>query len=182
MTTVILLGDTHMPRFGRQLPGALVDGLREADLVFHVGDITDRFVLELLADFAPVEAVAGNNEPLELANELGFARVVEVDGVRFGLTHGHLPPGRTTRERALRAFNDAGPPPDAICFGHSHIPLIEQVNGQWLLNPGSPTDRRRQPVFSYMRVDIHSGEVRPRLVTYPAWREPGRRPAGRPGS
>ena len=172
MARVILVGDTHMPRFGRQLPGPLVDELRDADVIFHVGDITDRFVLDLLRTFAPVEAVAGNNDSVELVAELGLARVVEVDGLCFGLTHGHFERGRTTPERARRAFAEVDHPLDAICFGHSHIPLIERVDGLWLLNPGSPTDRRRQSNFSFMRVDTVGGEIRPRLVTYQQWREP----------
>lgn len=166
MSTLILVGDTHLPRFGRALPGPLVDGLREVDLILHAGDITDRFVLELLRGYAPVEAVAGNNDSPELVAELGFTRVVEVDGLHFGLTHGHLPPGRTTKERAIRAFASTDPPLDAICFGHSHIPLIECLNGTWLLNPGSPTDKRRQAEFSYIRVSTGSGQISAELVTY----------------
>lgn len=167
---LILLADTHMPRFGRDLPAPLVDGLRGADAILHAGDITERLVLDLLAEYAPVEAVAGNNDPPELAAELGTTRLLTIDGLRLGLTHGHLPPGRTTPERAWRAFADLDPPLDAICFGHSHIPLIERRDGAWLLNPGSPTDRRRQPLFSYMAIEVVSGELRPTLVTYATWR------------
>ncbi len=175
MAKAILLGDTHMPRFGRLLPGPLVEGLQGADVIIHVGDITDRFVLDLLRSYAPVEAVAGNNDPPELAAELGFTRIVEVGRLRFGLTHGHLGPGRTTPERAMRAFAGVAQPLDAICFGHSHIPLIKRVDGLWLLNPGSPTDRRRQPEFSFMHVDTDGGVISASLVTYLAWREPGGR-------
>ena len=171
-TTVVLVGDTHLPRFGRELPAPLVAGLAQADLVLHAGDITEPFVLEMLGRFAPVEAVAGNNDGLELQAALGSRRVVAVDGVRIGLTHGHLGSGRTTIERARLAFARDEPPVDAIAFGHSHQPLVERAGGQWLLNPGSPTDRRREPEFSYLRIDVSGRELRPRLVTYGAWREP----------
>jgi uncharacterized protein len=166
---VVLVGDTHLPRFGRTLPPPLVEGLATADVVLHAGDMTQDFVLELLAEHAPgaeVRAVAGNNDPPALADRLGHARIVEVAGVRIGLTHGHLGRGRTTPGRALSVFADADPPVHAIAFGHSHIPLVDRRDGVWLLNPGSPTDRRRQPTFSYLEVTVTGGEVLPRLVTW----------------
>lgn len=163
---VVVTSDTHLPRFGRALPQPLVQGLRRADLILHCGDLTQPFVLDLLEEHAPMIAIAGNNDGPELHERLGTARVVEVGRARIGVTHGHLGPGRTTRERALRTFAGADPPLDAICFGHSHIPLVERREGLWLLNPGSPTDRRRQPTFSYLVLDVEPGEIRPRLVRY----------------
>ena len=169
-TTVVLVGDTHLPRFGRQLPSPLVAGLAHADLVLHAGDITQRFVLELLGEFAPVVAVAGNNDGPDLQAELGWRRVVEVGELRIGLTHGHLGGGRTTVERARLAFASEDSPVAAVAFGHSHQPMVERFAGQWLLNPGSPTDRRREPAFSYLRLEVTGKELRPELVTYAAWR------------
>lgn len=163
---VVLIGDTHLPRFGRALPPALVAALGDADRILHAGDLTEPFVLDLIEALAPTDAVAGNNDPPDLHERLGVARIVEIGQVRIGLTHGHAGPGRTTPERAWRTFADAAPMPDAIAFGHSHIPLIERRDGVWLLNPGSPTDRRRQPMFSFMRLEIDGRAVRPELVTY----------------
>lgn len=168
MTSVVLIGDTHLPRFGRDLPAPLTDALRDADLILHVGDITEPFVLALLGAYAPVEAVAGNNDGPALATRLGQTRVVTVEGVRIGMTHGHLGAGRTTPERALGTFADGTV--DAIGFGHSHQPMIERSGGVWLLNPGSPTDRRRQPTFSFLRLEVAEGALAPELVTYPSWR------------
>lgn len=169
-TRVVLVGDTHLPRFGSQLPPPLVEGLADASLILHAGDITEPFVLELLRGHAPVHAVAGNNDGAELAEALGWRRIVEVEEVRIGLTHGHHGSGRTTLERARLAFSRDEPAVDVICFGHSHQPMVERIGGQWLLNPGSPTDRRREPYFSYLRMDIAGREVRPELLTYGAWR------------
>ena len=166
-TRVVLLSDTHLPRFGRALPDFVRTACADADLVLHAGDHTEPFVLELLAGLARTEAVAGNNDPPELVERLGFNCVVEVEGVRIGLTHGHLGPGRTTLDRALAAFAAADPRVSAIAFGHSHQPLIERRDGIWLLNPGSPTDRRRQPTFSLMRLEVDGPEIRPELVTSP---------------
>jgi putative phosphoesterase len=165
-THVVLVGDTHLPRFGRSLPPSLVNALEGADRVLHVGDLTDRLALDLLRAFAPTDAVAGNNDPPELVAELGLSKVVTIDAVRIGMTHGHHGSGRTTPDRAARTFGGADPPLDAIAFGHSHQPMIERPAGVWLLNPGSPTDRRRQPAFSFLRLEIDGSELRPELVTF----------------
>jgi len=165
-TRLLIVGDTHLPRFGRALPEPLVEALAEADRILHVGDHTQPFVLDLLEAFTPTDAVAGNNDPSELEQRLGTSRVVTVEAVRIGMTHGHLGPGRTTPDRAFRAFATLEPPPDAIAFGHSHQPMVERRDGIWLLNPGSPTDRRRQPTFSFLRVEVEGAELRPELVTF----------------
>lgn len=165
-TRAVLIGDTHLPRFGRSLPRPLVKELRAADRILHVGDLTQPFVLDLLAAFATTDAVAGNNDPPDLQARLGLARVVEIEGVRIGLTHGHHGPGRTTPDRAWRTFAQADPPVQAIAFGHSHHPMMERRDGIWLLNPGSPTDRRREPAFSLLVLDVDGAELEPRLVTY----------------
>ncbi len=114
-------------------------------------------MLELLASIAPTDGVAGNNDPPELVERLGRRKVVVVEGVSIGLTHGDLGPGRTTPQRALRAFADeAGL--SAILFGHSHIPLVERLaDGRWLVNPGSPTDKRRQPRFTWALLEVAGG-------------------------
>ena len=165
-TRVVITGDTHLPRFGRTLPARLESELRTADRILHAGDHTDPFVLDLLGAFGPVVAVAGNNDPPELQERLGLMRTVSVEDVSIGLTHGHAGPGRTTPERAVRTFADAVPPVHAIVFGHSHVPMVERRDGVWLLNPGSPTDRRRQAAFSFLVLEIDGSDVRPDLVTY----------------
>lgn len=143
---IAVVSDTHLPRFGRALPPALADGLRAAapELILHCGDWTAEFAVDLLAAIAPVEAVAGNNDGPELHGRFGRRRVVSAGGRRIGLVHGDLGPGGTTPERARRSFGPGEV--DVVCFGHSHIPLVERLpDGRLLLNPGSPTDRRRQP-------------------------------------
>ena len=163
---LVIIGDTHLPRFGQELPAPLVAALADADRILHVGDHTAPFVLDLLKAFASTDAVAGNNDPPELVPRLGTTRVVTVERVRIGMTHGHLGPGRTTPDRAFRAFAASDVRPDAIAFGHSHQPMIERRDGIWLLNPGSPTDRRRQPMFSFLHVEVDGTELRPELVTF----------------
>ena len=173
-TVVGLVADTHLPRFGRRLPRALIEGFEAAGVsaVFHVGDHTAGFVVDLLADIPgvgrdAVEAVAGNIDPPELVERFGLARVVIVDGVRVGLTHGHLGIERSTAERALFTF---GPLPadavEVVAFGHSHVPLVEIRGGVLLVNPGSPTDRRRQPAFSYGLLRVVAGAVSAEIVRF----------------
>jgi putative phosphoesterase len=158
-----VISDTHLPRFGRALPRALVDGLRAArvDLILHLGDWTSELAVDLLTAIAPTDGVAGNNDPPALVERFGTVKVVEADGVRLGLTHGHLGTGRTTPDRARCVFaEEAGL--GAILFGHSHIPLISPpatTGGPWLLNPGSPTDKRRQPRYTWVLLTLDAGRV-----------------------
>ncbi len=159
-----VVADTHLPRFGSRLPPALVEGLYGVDLILHLGDLTDPIALDLLAQIAPVDAVAGNNDPPDLARRLGTRRLLEIAGARIGMAHGHLGRGRTTRARAASHFE--GEALDVLAFGHSHIPLLERVGETWHLNPGSPTDRRRQPVYSYAVLGVLDGRVEPELRTY----------------
>jgi uncharacterized protein len=158
---IAAVSDTHLPRFGHTLPKALVDGLQMANVerILHAGDWTDPFVAGLLEAIAPVDGVAGNNDGPAIVSRFGYRRVVDVGGARLGLVHGHAGPGHTTPERARRAFEDA-PDLDAIVFGHSHIPLVERDDGgRWLVNPGSPTDRRRQPRYSWALLRIDEGRI-----------------------
>jgi len=163
---VVVTSDTHLPRFGRSLPAALVADLRRADLVLHCGDLTDPFVIDLLEQGAPTIAVAGNNDGRELRDRLGAVAFVNVGEARVALTHGHLGVGRTTPDRVWRHFADRRAELDAICFGHSHIPFVERRDGVWLLNPGSPTDKRRQPEFSYLVLEVVGREIKPQLVRF----------------
>jgi putative phosphoesterase len=159
-----VVSDTHLPRFGRALPRALRDALASArvDRILHAGDFTAPDVVALLEAIAPLDAVAGNNDGPALVERFGRRRIVEADGARIGLVHGDVGPGRTTPERAARAFG--GDEVDVVVFGHSHIPLVERLaDGRWLLNPGSPTDKRRQPRYSWAILDIRDGEARPEL-------------------
>jgi putative phosphoesterase len=180
-TVVGLVSDTHLPRFGRRLPRALVEGFEAAGVsaVFHLGDHTAGFVVDLLSEIpgvgnGAVEPVAGNNDPPELIERFGLARVVIVDGLRVGLTHGHLGIERSTAERALMTF---GPLPsdvvEVVTFGHSHVPIVERRGSVLLVNPGSPTDRRRQPAFSFGLLRVEGGQATAEIVQFSS-RETGR--------
>jgi putative phosphoesterase len=135
------------------LPAPVLQALPRADLILHAGDITTAAVLRELERHAPVHAVAGNNDDPALCRTLPERAVVTAGGFRIGVVHGHGARG-STFERAQAAFPDATV--DCVVFGHSHQPLIETMAGRLYLNPGSPTQRRRQPRWSYAWV--HCGD------------------------
>ena len=136
-----IISDTHLPRGSRALPGRCVALCAEADVILHAGDLVTMDVLdELRALGPPVVAVHGNVDRADVRAALPESVVEELGGVRVGMVHDGGPSsGRVQRLR--RRFPDA----DAVVFGHSHIPLHEAVGGFQIFNPGSPTDRRRQP-------------------------------------
>jgi hypothetical protein len=165
MTTIGLVSDTHFPRFGRALPRALEDGLRAAKVsrILHMGDFTDALAIRLFEAIAPLEAVAGNNDPEEIWTRFGRQKIVTIDGVRIGLVHGDVGRGNA-HQNAIAAF--AGEPVDVILYGHSHRPIVEQRAAQLIANPGSPTDRRMMPTFSYGILTIDGGRPAIELFTY----------------
>ena len=136
---VAVIADTHLPRGTRRLP---VDHLQHADAILHAGDFMELSVLhELQALGKPVHAVRGNVDSHELIVRLPLQRTVRFGDVRIGMVH-DAGPAKGRLERMRRRFPDA----DAVVFGHSHIPLHERdASGFQIFNPGSPTDRRRQP-------------------------------------
>jgi putative phosphoesterase len=152
-----IISDTHLPRGARRLPDACVERLRAADLVLHAGDLIAPEVLqELRALGPPVAAVHGNVDADAVRRVLPAERVVEADGVRIGMVHDAGPAGGRL-ERLRARFPDCA----AVVFGHSHIPLHERApDGFQIFNPGSPTDRRRQPVHTMGEADARAGTVR----------------------
>jgi putative phosphoesterase len=158
---VVALSDTHAPRFWKACPPAVARQLELADLILHAGDVCVPSVLEELAAFAPVRAVLGNNDGPEVAawGAPGTAEF-EIDGLAVAMVHDSGP--RTGRLPRLRKrFPDAA----LVVFGHSHIPLDESADGFRILNPGSPTDRRRQPHGTVAVLDVTAARIeRLRLV------------------
>lgn len=158
-----VVADTHMPRCGRSLPLPLVQGLQGVDLILHLGDVTTWEVVAQFEAIAPFDAVAGNNDPPELWERFGRKKVLTAAGMRIGLIHGD---GfrSTTRERAIRAFENEAVA--MVLYGHSHSPDCSREGDLWVVNPGSPTDKRRQPHFSFALVTLHNGRIEPRLHVF----------------
>jgi uncharacterized protein len=162
--TIGVVSDTHMPRHARTLPAVLRKGLAGVDLIVHCGDMVDAMAIPLFEEIAPLCAVAGNNDPSELHHRFGKRKVLEFGTVRIGVVHGHDGSGRSTLARVQNAFK--GERVDAVLFGHSHIPYCELHDGVLYFNPGSPTDRRRQPEFSYGIIRVTGTTLDARLYYY----------------
>ena len=138
---IVAISDTHAPRRWKSCPPRVAEYLRGADLILHAGDVCTAAVLDELAGFAPVHAVLGNNDGPDVA-AWGAPETLDLDlaGLKVSMIHDSGPSaGRLRRMR--RRFPGA----DLVVFGHSHIPLDESADGLRIFNPGSPTDRRRQP-------------------------------------
>lgn len=152
---VVVLADTHAPRRWKSCPPAVAGWLGQADRILHAGDVCTADVLGELAEYAPVHAVLGNNDGPDVARWGAPATLqLELAGFRLAMIHDSGPAaGRLRRMRA------AFPAVDIVVFGHSHIPLDESGGGLRIFNPGSPTDRRRQPHGTLGVLDIADGEL-----------------------
>ncbi len=159
-TRLLLVADTHVPKRARVLPAAMRAAASEVDLIVHAGDWVSASVLDELEPLGPVLGVWGNNDGDDLRSRLPEVARAEIDGVRVAVVHETGP--ATGREKRMDA---AYPDVDLLVFGHSHIPWDTVTpNGLRLLNPGSPTDRRRQPACTLMTATLDDGEVRDVLL------------------
>jgi putative phosphoesterase len=135
--------------------------IRSADLVLHAGDfVTAAFLEELRALGPAVTGVQGNMDEPALKAALPRQRVVEVEGVRIGLLHDAGP--RVGREARLAA---RFPECEAVVYGHTHVPQAERFQHLWVLNPGSPTERRSAPVHSMLVLSVRGRRITPELIT-----------------
>lgn len=158
---IAVISDTHLPRGNRRLPDECVARASAADAILHAGDLMELGVLHALQGLGPpVHAVRGNVDSGELIVRLPLMRTVEFEGVRIGMVHDAGPKaGRL--ERLRRRFPDT----DAVVFGHSHIPLHERAaDGFQIFNPGSPTERRRQPRHTMGLAHIEDGTLTFELI------------------
>ncbi len=154
---LLLLADTHVPKRARELRPQLWAAIEAADLVVHAGDWVEPGLLDALEDRASrVLGVFGNNDGAELRRRLPEVTQVELAGVRLAVVH-ETGPARGREERCAEEYPDT----DVLVFGHSHIPWdTTAATGLRLLNPGSPTDRRRQPWCTYLTATAAGGELR----------------------
>ena len=164
---LLLLADTHVPRRARDLPAQVWAEVDRADVVVHAGDWVDVALLDRLEErSARLLACWGNNDGAELRARLPEVATAVLDGLRVAVVHetGGAP-GREAR--AAAAF----PGTDLLVFGHSHIPWDTTApTGLRLLNPGSPTDRRRQPVCTYVTAQVVDGVLQD-VVLHPTARD-----------
>ncbi|MET9788553.1 metallophosphoesterase [Streptomyces canus] len=153
---LLLMSDTHLPKRARQLPAPLLAELPHADVVLHAGDWVDTATLDLLESrSARLVGVHGNNDGPELRARLPEVAYAELGGLRFAVVH-ETGAAQGREARCAARYPDA----DVLVFGHSHIPWDTTApGGLRLLNPGSPTDRRRQPHCTYMTATVTDGRL-----------------------
>lgn len=150
------MSDTHLPKRARALPDELWAAVDSADAVIHAGDWVSAQLLNQLTERARrLVAVYGNNDGPELRSRLPEVAHAELAGVRFAVVH-DSGPARGREERCAARFPDD----QVLVFGHSHIPWDSVAgSGLRLLNPGSPTDRRRQPYATYLTLTADRGQL-----------------------
>ncbi|WP_093472547.1 MULTISPECIES: metallophosphoesterase [unclassified Streptomyces] len=153
---LLLMSDTHLPKRAKRLPEQLLAELPHADVVLHAGDWVDAATLDLLESRSRrLVGVYGNNDGPDLRARLPEVARAELGGLRFGVVH-ETGPAQGREARCAARFPDL----DVLVFGHSHIPWNTTApGGLRLLNPGSPTDRRRQPHCTYLTAAVDGGAL-----------------------
>lgn len=147
-----VISDTHLPSRGPRIPDAALRYFEDVELIIHAGDHSTRAALDQLAAYAPVEAVQGNVEQADIQALLPIKREIVVGGCAIGVVH-----ILGDRDHYVRNARREFPTARCVIFGHSHIPYLDDTNGLLLLNPGSATDRRRQPHCSIALLTIADG-------------------------
>ena len=157
---IAVISDTHLPRGARRIPEGCVERLAAADLILHAGDFASLEALEEIEVIGPpLAAVHGNVDSTEVRRRLPAERTVDAGGVRIAMVH-DAGPSRGRIERMRARFPDAA----AVVYGHSHIPLHEEREGFQIFNPGSPTDRRRQPRHTMGLARVKNGRLSFELI------------------
>jgi len=157
---IAVISDTHLPRGARRIPDQCLERLKAADLILHAGDFVSLEALEEIEAIGPpLAAVHGNVDSGGVRRRVPVERTVVAGDVRIGMVH-DAGPSRGRIERMRARFPDSA----AVVYGHSHIPLHEKVDGFQLFNPGSPTDRRRQPRHTMGLARVTEGRVSFELV------------------
>ncbi|SDH85859.1 hypothetical protein SAMN05192534_11328 [Alteribacillus persepolensis] len=156
---VIIVSDTHIPKKAKVLPNRLLQELEEADCIIHAGDWQAKEVFHELQQYGKLYGVSGNVDGEDIKQLMPEKQVVEANGWKIGIVHGHGDK-KTTEKRAVEAFNEHV---DIIVFGHSHLPVLKFTGKTMLFNPGSVTDKRKLPYYSFGKLilddEIHAEHV-----------------------
>jgi putative phosphoesterase len=160
-----VISDTHIPSRAKRVPDAALKHFEDAELILHAGDLSTLAVLDQLGAYAPVVAVQGNVEADEVIAALPIKREIVVGGCAIGVVH--ILGEQARYARYARNARLEFPGARVVVFGHSHIPHIEATPDLLLLNPGSATDRRRQPACTIARLTIADGEPRAEVLSLP---------------
>jgi putative phosphoesterase len=162
---IVVVSDTHMPRMNKKLPERLLRELKTANAILHAGDWTQMSVYDALAAYAPTYGVAGNNDGQDIVRRFGMRKVLKFEGNQIGIVHGHGAGYRPdTESRALEAFKDMEL--NVLIYGHSHIPVLKRLGEKLVFNPGSPTDKRGQSLYSFGILNLTDGTLVAKHIFY----------------
>lgn len=159
MIKIAVLSDTHIPIAADDIPKAVYEGIAGVDMILHAGDLLKLDIFDRLSKIAPVKAVCGNMDDVNVRSRLPNKDVITIGQVSIGLIHGWGAPSDLI-DLVSHEFKDV----DAIVFGHSHSPLIETKNGILFFNPGSPTDKVFAPYNSYGILEIEDKKIIPYII------------------
>ncbi len=152
-----VISDTHIPMRSSVIPDEVFNVFKDVELILHAGDIETKDVIEQLEEIAPTIAVCGNCDPYVGYNE---NEIIEIEGVTIGLTHGVVYPKGDTQQLYYKAKELEV---DVLVSGHTHQPLIEQIDDVLLLNPGSPTQPRLTDP-TVMLLEINDGKIEAEII------------------
>ncbi len=159
-----VIADTHIPTRGRIIPPGLYGIFEDVGLILHAGDLVDEQVLDEFKVLSPVEAVAGNMDPVMLQSRLGRLKLIEVGSVKIGLLHGDISGHRINYDQVLELFLPEKP--QAVVFGHLHQPVEDYYKETLFFNPGSLIDPRRSPHPSCGLLQLNGSDISSEIIYF----------------
>lgn len=155
--------DTHLSKHPEKIEDMMKRYFSDVDLIIHLGDFTSIEVLHKMQKYKKVIAVYGNNDKGKLTEELRQSEIINIEGYKIGLYHGHGS-GESTMDRAYNEFEKDKV--DIVIFGHSHQPIIKTKKKTLLINPGSPTRKLKERWYSYVLLEVTKKKIEAKVVLY----------------
>jgi uncharacterized protein len=156
---ILVISDTHIPRTANDLPAAIYEEIKKADMIMHAGDFAEKTLYDHLRTLKPLVAVYGNMDTMALHQDLKAKEIVEVEGFKIGLIHGHGAP-RDLIETVRKEFKGV----DAIVFGHSHVSENTVKDKTLFFNPGSPTDKVFTAINTYGILEVTAQGIQGSII------------------
>lgn len=151
-----VIADTHLSKHLYKMEDLLKLHLKNVDMIIHAGDYKNPKVVEMLEKQKKFIGVWGNNDGDSVKDKVREKEIITIEGYKIGIFHGHGT-NKNTMERAYEVFKEDHV--DIIIFGHSHLPIIKTLNKVLMLNPGSPTSKRKEKWYSYIILDLEKYKI-----------------------
>ena len=162
---VLVVSDTHIPVLAENIPLCVIAEAKRCQLCLHAGDFIDYSVFEILSSFVETIGVCGNMDGLSIRKKLPGKRIIAVEDVQIGLTHGRGAPGFVLLH-VRHLFEDEWNKIDIFIFGHSHQAMNKRIEGKLFFNPGSATDTVFAPYNSYGIIDVEGKKITSEIVKF----------------